>query len=204
MIQRLSFKLRGVSFHRCFSSHGVVELSDADRRRLMLYPDNGFTRTTHFPVENEVSLSATQRKENIQLYTYKFPATATAKAVLLCLYPLPLNFSPGYGEYVGSTFEYYAREFAEHGITSVGFDYRGFGRSEGIRGYIKKHDDNLVDLANFIKSVGDKGLPLFGLGVGYGGTVLLDHAMRNSETFKGLLAISPYLGTEHFVRRCEP
>ncbi len=41
---------------------------------------------------------------------------------------------PGYGDYMGGIYAQYAARLAEKGITSIGFDYPGFGRSEGDRG----------------------------------------------------------------------
>ena len=51
-----------------------------------------------------------------------------------CTFP-KYFLSPGYADYVGSAYEYYAHKLAAFGITSIGFDYPGFGRSEGRRGY---------------------------------------------------------------------
>lgn len=85
MIQRLSISLKSTCIRYFSSGHAVVELSEADKRRLMLYPATDFNRTTHFPVENEVNLTAIQRTEEIKLHTYKFPAVGSTKGLLICL-----------------------------------------------------------------------------------------------------------------------
>jgi alpha-beta hydrolase superfamily lysophospholipase len=42
----------------------------------------------------------------------------------------------GYGPYVGK-FAFIAKKFSEQGYDFVGYDYPGFGLSEGPRGYVK-------------------------------------------------------------------
>ena len=42
-----------------------------------------------------------------------------------------------FGGYTGR-YAYYAKYFAEQGYDFVGFDFRGFGKSEGMRGHIER------------------------------------------------------------------
>jgi|LauGreDrversion4_2_1035121.scaffolds.fasta_scaffold137585_2 alpha-beta hydrolase superfamily lysophospholipase len=44
-------------------------------------------------------------------------------------------YSHGYGSYVDK-FAYIAKIFVENGFDVIGMDYKGFGHSEGIRGFI--------------------------------------------------------------------
>lgn len=57
-----------------------------------------------------------------------------------------LNAHVGQGAHVG-------KYFAERGITTVGFDHRGFGTSEGEPGYIHDLDQHLLDSFEFIEAV---------------------------------------------------
>lgn len=43
-----------------------------------------------------------------------------------------------------------AAKFAEIGCLVVGFDHRGFGKSEGIRGYLESLEIHLNDSSAFI------------------------------------------------------
>ncbi len=100
---------------------------------------------------------------------------------------------------MGSSFEYYAAKFAKAGIASIGFDYRGFGRSEGLRGYIRKHEDTVADFLSFLQLAKQKdgelmSKPLFLLGVAYGATTALDLSIRKPDLFNGMILVSPYLG----------
>jgi len=87
MITKILCRSLKVRQARLFSGgHGVVKLSEHDKKLLMLYPDPNFQRTTHFPIENHIEFKTTQEGKEIKLYTYKSPATGPTKAVLLCLY----------------------------------------------------------------------------------------------------------------------
>ncbi len=45
-------------------------------------------------------------------------------------------------------------EYLSHrGITTVGYDYRGFGKSEGDRGYIEDFTTHLSDAERFVTLV---------------------------------------------------
>lgn len=64
-----------------------------------------------------------------------------------------------------------AHYLAERGITTVGYDYRGFGQSEGSRGYISNWETHLSDAEKFIslvKQIYPK-TPLFAMGLSLGG-----------------------------------
>lgn len=46
-----------------------------------------------------------------------------------------------------------AEKLANSGFLVVGFDHRGFGKSEGLRGYIENIDTHLSDSRLFISKV---------------------------------------------------
>ena len=64
------------------SGHGVIKLSEADQKKLRLYPNKEYVRTTHFPKEN-VAESMNGATEN--LYIYSSPAIGEPKALVFCL-----------------------------------------------------------------------------------------------------------------------
>lgn len=46
-----------------------------------------------------------------------------------------------------------AKLFAESGYAVVGFDYRGYGKSEGERGEVESFESLLEDSMSFVKKV---------------------------------------------------
>lgn len=43
---------------------------------------------------------------------------------------------------------------ANNGITAVGFDFEGFGKSGGLKGYIHNIDNLINDMLDFMKYIG--------------------------------------------------
>jgi len=72
-----------------------------------------------------------------------------------------------------------AKELAANGYAVVGFDYRGFGKSEGERGEIESFSSLLEDCLLFIKSVEAiyPGLPKLSIGVSLGGLRLFQNKL---------------------------
>jgi acylglycerol lipase len=70
---------------------------------------------------------------------------------------------------------HYASHLAEIGCTVVGFDYRGFGKSEGERGFIETFHHHMEDCRLFFKKMleyRDKefpNVPIFLTGLSLGG-----------------------------------
>ncbi|MFN9910004.1 MAG: serine aminopeptidase domain-containing protein [bacterium] len=45
---------------------------------------------------------------------------------------------------------------AKNGITAIGFDFEGFGKSGGLKGYIHNLDNLINDMLDFTKYIGFK------------------------------------------------
>jgi alpha-beta hydrolase superfamily lysophospholipase len=60
--------------------------------------------------------------------------------------------SHGYGSYVGK-FAFYAKIFQEQGFDVIGMDVKGFGHSEGLRGFIEDRQDFYEEGLDFILRV---------------------------------------------------
>jgi acylglycerol lipase len=58
----------------------------------------------------------------------------------------------GYGSYIDK-FAYVSKIFAENGHEVVGFDFKGFGHSEGTRGLIDDTEVFLHEAIEFFKKV---------------------------------------------------
>ena len=104
----------------------------------------------------------TQRGKEINLVTYRYPAKGEIKAVLIMFH--------GLNDYVGKS-AHIAAQIAEIGVEVVGFDHRGFGRSEGIRGFIENQKLVESDVEKFEQIVRQKypNKDIFLSGLSWGG-----------------------------------
>lgn len=93
-----------------------------------------------YPELDFIPLEGIQDKKAIKLATYRFPAE-DAKAVVVFLHTV--------GNHIGVS-AHLAQFLAKHGFTTVGFDLRGHGRSEGERCYVDNWREVLKDATNFL------------------------------------------------------
>jgi hypothetical protein len=94
----------------------------------MLTPKN-----CHFPVENWLDLrvkSGLFTSKELALYTYKYPSTAIDRVCRGIVYLFHC-----YGSYIPRDYLAIASKLAASGYLCLGFDQRGMGRSQGLRGY---------------------------------------------------------------------
>ena len=86
-----------------------------------------------------------------------------------------------------------AHHFSRSGLVTVGFDYRGFGRSEGRGGYIEDIEAHLADSREFLKIVMPmyKGLPKFALGLSLGGLTSYYLTLADPKLFDGAILMAP-------------
>lgn len=85
-----------------------------------------------------------------------------------------------------------AKELAASGYAVVGFDYRGYGKSQGERGAIESFESILEDCLLFVKNVEAlyPDIPKFAIGASLGGLLLYHLALRQPERFAGVVLIS--------------
>jgi len=100
--------------------------------------------------------------------------------------------------YVPYGFDYYGEQFAENGICSVGMDLRGFGRSEGLKGYIGSMEDIVSDNLKFIDSLKKKdrelsSVPIFVIGHSMGALASGHIMLKYPHIARGLILFSPPL-----------
>lgn len=79
------------------------------------------------------------------------------------------------------------------GIETVGFDYRGFGKSEGPRGVCESNDTLISDSEAFIKHIEEeyKGENIFAGGQSWGGQIIYTITLDNPKRFKGVVLYAP-------------
>ena len=101
----------------------------------------------------------------------------------------------GYGDHCGR-YERFAHELNGASLAVYSYDQRGFGRSDGKRGYVARFDDLLADLDRFIEVIGPdiQGKPVFMLGQSFGGLLTARYAQTRQPDFAGLVLCSPFLG----------
>ena len=76
-------------------------------------------------------------------------------------------------------------------------DQRGFGRSEGTRGYIESPEQACDDILTFSEQIeqkfGGKDVPLFTIGHSLGGALALFAAAERPDLFAGMTLLTPFI-----------
>jgi lysophospholipase len=105
-----------------------------------------------------------------------------------------LVFVHGYGEHSGR-YRHAMRWFAEHGVACHAFDQRGHGKASGRRGFVRKWNEFLEDMAAALAEEarlnGEK-IPRFVLGHSHGGLVVAVGVIRKMLSADGVILTSPY------------
>ena len=74
-----------------------------------------------------------------------------------------------------------AKYFATRDIVTVGYDYRGFGQSQGPSGVIESAETHLADGEKFMKFVKEMypNIPHYGVGLSLGGATAYHLSRRH-------------------------
>jgi alpha-beta hydrolase superfamily lysophospholipase len=122
-----------------------------------------------------------------RLYCRSWPIP-DARATLVALH--------GLGDHSG-LYPMIGETLAAQGIAVLTPDLRGNGRSPGLRGYIDTWSELREDLGGLVERTRAEapGRPLFLLGMSLGGLVVLDYALQRPAGLRGVIAMSPPLGT---------
>lgn len=125
-----------------------------------------------------------QGQGNIRLFQRSWVPDGDTRAVLLIVHGL---FEHS-GRYAGL-----AGYYAPQGFAVCSFDQRGHGKSEGLRGYVNKFTDFLLDLAIFHRLVRSM-FPhqrIFMLGHSIGGTIATAYTADHQQDLSGLILSAP-------------
>lgn len=100
----------------------------------------------------------------------------------------------GLGEHV-NRYDHLARYFTEKGFSIMGYDRRGHGRSEGIRGHAPDAEALLDEVARLLveTEINYQGLPVFLYGQSQGGLLALAYALKRHPNIQGIIASSPWI-----------
>ncbi|MDR3576300.1 MAG: lysophospholipase [Anaerolineaceae bacterium] len=102
----------------------------------------------------------------------------------------------GLGEHSGR-YQHVAEFLTQQNYSLAGFDLRGHGRSEGIRGHAASYQAIMDDIEHFLKEVKKRypGIPCFLYGHSLGGNLVLYFELDRHPKINGIIATSPGLGT---------
>jgi alpha-beta hydrolase superfamily lysophospholipase len=103
----------------------------------------------------------------------------------------------GLGEHIGRYNEW-ATRFTNKGYIVSGIDYRGHGKSEGIRGG-GTYNEILEDLSALIEfnKTNFKGLPVILYGHSLGGNFALNYYLNNPQQISAIVVTAPWLQLVH-------
>jgi len=119
-------------------------------------------------------------QRNLNLFYQGYLPAGRPKAILLILHGLAEHS----GRYM-NVVDY----FAPKGYAIYGFDQRGHGKSEGMRGHVKKFSYYTEDTKTFFDMVRGKhsGEKFFIVGHSVGGTIAITYSLRHQNEFDGLI-----------------
>lgn len=87
-------------------------------------------------------------------------------------------------------YDYIAEIFAENGFASFGFDMRGFGRSDGQRGYVDSYVDWINDIRLIFSEIvqpESKDIPIFLLSFSMGSAIGMNYVRSYPEGLRGAI-----------------
>ena len=122
-----------------------------------------------------------------KIYAKEWKPEGDVKAVVALVH--------GLGEHIGR-YDHVAEAFGKAGFAMVGFDQRGHGRSDGVRGF-ESYDDTMGDITKNIQNAKERypGKPVFLYGHSLGGNLVLYYSLTQKPELKGVIATSPGLAT---------
>jgi len=122
-----------------------------------------------------------------KIYAKEWKPEGDVKAVVALVH--------GLGEHIGR-YDHVAEAFGKAGFSMVGFDQRGHGRSDGVRGH-ESYDDAMRDITKNIQNAKERypAKPVFLYGHSLGGNLVLYYSLTQKPELKGVIATSPGLAT---------
>ncbi len=118
--------------------------------------------------------------KNLNLYYQGWLPSNEPKALLLVAHGLAEHS----GRYINLV-----NHFVPEGYAVYGFDHRGHGKSEGLRGYVERFSYFINDLQTFLDIVRSKhrDTRIFIVGHSVGGTIAAAYAVHHQDEFDGLI-----------------
>ena len=126
-------------------------------------------------------------QDGLELFAHAFPTEDEPKAVLCIVH--------GHGEHI-ERYEHVAAALNQVGYSVIGYDHRGHGQSDGLRGHIPSYEMLLDDMTRFRMEVKDHypNIPHFVLGHSLGGNIVLNYILRKKpKNLAGVIVTGPWL-----------
>ena len=127
-----------------------------------------------------------QSSDGLKLYSQRWIPGSKIKAIITLIH--------GLGDHSGR-YELWARNLASQGFMVNAMDLRGHGLSEGKRGYTSSYQKMIRDIQEFLDLILKEypNLPHFLYGHSFGGNLVLNFAIQQTLTIRGLIITSPWL-----------
>ena len=122
------------------------------------------------------------------------------KAIILHLHGLSCHFQHIYRSC--DDLDYKDEFFSKYNYKSIGFEYRGHGKSDGRQHTIYDFNDLITDLENVIKLINFKypNKKIFLVGESMSGAVVLKYIALRTHNISGIVLLSPMCGIEKSIR----
>ena len=127
-----------------------------------------------------------RNKKGVNFYVQGWEPPKRPKAVIALIH--------GFGEHTGR-YEHVGEAFNKAGYILIGFDLRGHGKSEGVRGHASSYDALMEDITDFktLVEVRYPNLPYFLYGHSMGGNLVLNYCLRCKPDVVGAIVTGPWL-----------
>ncbi|EAR88373.1 alpha/beta fold hydrolase (macronuclear) [Tetrahymena thermophila SB210] len=158
-------------------------------------------RNKMYPEENFIDAFYSSQKEGFfdnnkyKLHTYRFKAfEQPPKAICVIFHGMNWH---------SNLLAHIAEDLAKNQIEVCAYDFKGYGKSQGLRGYMPDIKRHIEDAHQFIAEVQkiypDK--PLFLCGFSLGGLTAFHLGLENREKFKGIVFFAPALKDHPYYQR---
>ena len=125
-----------------------------------------------------------QSPDKLQFHFQGWEPEASLRAIVCLVH--------GLGEHTGR-YAHVAAALNEAGYAVLGFDLRGHGKSEGLRGHTPSYDALMDDIGRLLDEAAQRypGKSQFIYGHSLGGNLALNYALRRKSPLAGVVSTSP-------------
>ena len=180
--------------HTAFNTNAPTsnEESENDDVELETKPLDGYVfRGMDFPEADPLDLRITTNGEEVKLMSYRWPAEGDRKGVIFMYH--------GYGS-CAAHISVFAKFYAADGYEVFAMDMRGFGNSEGERGFINSSDQLYSDCWALVFEackkfkINAQRTPLYLWGRSFGGLLVTNMAntVVGRSMISGVILLTPY------------
>jgi alpha-beta hydrolase superfamily lysophospholipase len=132
--------------------------------------------------QTSFSLETFAASDGYRFWSRRYPATGVARANLVCLHGIQSH---------GGWYEHSCTELARAGFNVYFLDRRGSGLNDANRGDVRHYRRLLDDVVEFVRGPIHAGLPVFLLGISWGGKLAVALERYQPGLVKGLVLVCP-------------